>query len=98
MKDLGIPDSQVRGGGAPRAAPASSPHHPAPRSPQIILMMGDDVACNPRNTFPGTVVNNVHERANLCGARLRAMALAAQHPRSLPPTRTPPPRAATAKM
>ncbi len=27
---------------------------------QIILMLADDMACNPRNVFPGTVYNNEH--------------------------------------
>lgn len=32
---------------------------------RIILMMAEDVACNPRNVFPGTVVNNELKRENL---------------------------------
>ena len=32
---------------------------------RIILMLAEDVACNPRNVFPGTVVNNELRRVNL---------------------------------
>lgn len=32
---------------------------------QIILMVAEDVACNARNVFPGTVVNNELSRENL---------------------------------
>ena len=32
---------------------------------QIILMVAEDVACNARNIFPGTVVNNELKRENL---------------------------------
>ncbi|KAK6527819.1 glycosylphosphatidylinositol anchor biosynthesis [Orbilia ellipsospora] len=34
---------------------------------QIILMLSDDVACNPRNTFPGTVYNNADRAIDLYG-------------------------------
>ena len=34
---------------------------------QIILMLADDVPCNPRNNKPGTVYNNKNEEVNLCG-------------------------------
>jgi phosphatidylinositol glycan class K len=34
---------------------------------QIILMVAEDVACNARNVFPGTVVNNELRRENLMG-------------------------------
>lgn len=34
---------------------------------QIILMLADDVACNPRNTFPGTVFNNADRALDLYG-------------------------------
>ncbi|ORY02400.1 hypothetical protein K493DRAFT_208237 [Basidiobolus meristosporus CBS 931.73] len=33
----------------------------------IILMLADDVACNPRNTFPGTVFNNAGKHLDLYG-------------------------------
>lgn len=32
---------------------------------QIILMLAEDVACNARNVFPGTIVNNELRRENL---------------------------------
>lgn len=34
---------------------------------QIILMLSDDVSCNPRNTFPGTVYNNADRALDLYG-------------------------------
>jgi len=34
---------------------------------QIILMLSDDIACNPRNAFPGTVFNNMDEAIDLYG-------------------------------
>ncbi|KAI5789742.1 peptidase C13 family-domain-containing protein [Peziza echinospora] len=34
---------------------------------QIILMLSDDVACNPRNTFPGAVYNNADRGIDLYG-------------------------------
>lgn len=34
---------------------------------QIILMLSDDVACNPRNAFPGTVFNNKDRAIDLYG-------------------------------
>lgn len=34
---------------------------------QIILMLADDVACNPRNAFPGTVFNNMDQALDLYG-------------------------------
>lgn len=34
---------------------------------QIILMLADDVSCNPRNTFPGTVYNNADRGLDLYG-------------------------------
>jgi glycosylphosphatidylinositol transamidase (GPIT) subunit GPI8 len=33
----------------------------------IILMLGDDVACNPRNKFPATVFNNAARLLDLYG-------------------------------
>ncbi|KAK3715938.1 hypothetical protein QZH41_016505, partial [Actinostola sp. cb2023] len=33
----------------------------------IILMMADDMPCNPRNPRPGTVFNNVNQHINLYG-------------------------------
>jgi phosphatidylinositol glycan class K len=33
----------------------------------IILMLADDVACNPRNTFPATVFNHASRRIELYG-------------------------------
>lgn len=32
---------------------------------RIILMLAEDIACNPRNIFPGLVSNNDRERFNL---------------------------------
>lgn len=37
---------------------------------QIILMLAEDLACNPRNFFPGTVVNNELRRENLMGGEV----------------------------
>src|SRR5690349_16637822 len=34
---------------------------------QIILMLPDDMACNPRNAFPGTVFNNADRGLDLYG-------------------------------
>ncbi|CAK7896462.1 GPI-anchor transamidase [[Candida] anglica] len=34
---------------------------------QIILMLSDDIACNPRNAFPGTVFNNMDQALDLYG-------------------------------
>lgn len=34
---------------------------------QIILMLSDDVACNPRNLFPGSVFNNMDRAIDLYG-------------------------------
>lgn len=34
---------------------------------QIILMLSDDIACNPRNAFPGSVFNNMDEAIDLYG-------------------------------
>lgn len=34
---------------------------------QIILMLSDDVACNPRNLFPGSVYNNMDRAIDLYG-------------------------------
>lgn len=34
---------------------------------QIILMLSDDIACNPRNAFPGTVFNNMDQAIDLYG-------------------------------
>lgn len=34
---------------------------------QIILMLPDDMACNPRNAFPGTVYNNADRGLDLYG-------------------------------
>ncbi|ABN67334.1 predicted protein [Scheffersomyces stipitis CBS 6054] len=34
---------------------------------QIILMLSDDIACNPRNAFPGTVFNNKDQAIDLYG-------------------------------
>lgn len=34
---------------------------------QIILMLSDDIACNPRNAFPGTVFNNQDQAIDLYG-------------------------------
>lgn len=37
---------------------------------QIILMLSDDVSCNPRNTFPGTVYNNADRGLDLYGENI----------------------------
>ncbi len=34
---------------------------------QIILMLPDDMACNPRNAFPGTVYSNAERAVDLYG-------------------------------
>lgn len=34
---------------------------------QIILMVADDMACNPRNPRPGTVFNNAYQHINVYG-------------------------------
>jgi len=34
---------------------------------QIILMLADDMACNPRNTYPATIFNNENHKINLYG-------------------------------
>ncbi|XP_045501942.1 putative GPI-anchor transamidase [Colias croceus] len=34
---------------------------------QIILMISDDMACNPRNPRPATIFNNAHEQINVYG-------------------------------
>ena len=34
---------------------------------QIVLMLADDMPCNPRNPRPGTVYNNAHQHINLYG-------------------------------
>ena len=34
---------------------------------QIVLMLADDVACNPRNRFPGEVFNNKNRQKNVYG-------------------------------
>ena len=34
---------------------------------QIILMLADEIACNPRNSFPGTVFNNADRALDLYG-------------------------------
>lgn len=34
---------------------------------QIILMIADDMACNPRNPRPGTVYNNAKQHINVYG-------------------------------
>lgn len=34
---------------------------------QIILMLADDIACNPRNAAPGTVFNNMNQAIDLYG-------------------------------
>lgn len=33
----------------------------------IILMLADDMACNPRNPRPATVFNNAHQHINVYG-------------------------------
>ncbi|MCJ1356985.1 MAG: glycosylphosphatidylinositol anchor biosynthesis [Icmadophila ericetorum] len=37
---------------------------------QIILMLPDDMACNPRNAFPGTVYNNADRALDLYGSNI----------------------------
>ncbi|KAI5280528.1 glycosylphosphatidylinositol anchor biosynthesis, partial [Ascosphaera acerosa] len=37
---------------------------------QIILMLPDDMACNPRNIFPGTVYNNADRGLDLYGSNI----------------------------
>lgn len=37
---------------------------------QIIVMVPDDMACNPRNTFPGTVYNNADRALDLYGENI----------------------------
>lgn len=37
---------------------------------QIILMLSDDIACNPRNAFPGTVFNNMDQAIDLYGDQI----------------------------
>jgi glycosylphosphatidylinositol transamidase (GPIT) subunit GPI8 len=37
---------------------------------QIILMLPDDMACNPRNAFPGTVYNNAARALDLYGSNI----------------------------
>ncbi|GAA5909821.1 GPI-anchor transamidase [Sporobolomyces salmoneus] len=37
---------------------------------QIILMLADDVACNPRNPFAGTVYSNADRKTDLYGERI----------------------------
>ncbi|KAH7135913.1 peptidase C13 family-domain-containing protein [Dendryphion nanum] len=37
---------------------------------QIILMLPDDMACNPRNAFPGTVYNNADRALDLYGENI----------------------------
>lgn len=37
---------------------------------QIILMLADDVACNPRNPFAGTVYSNADRRTDLYGEQI----------------------------
>ena len=34
---------------------------------QIILMVADDMACNPRNPHPATVYNNANQQINVYG-------------------------------
>ena len=34
---------------------------------QIILMLADDMPCNPRNARPGTVYKSINHDWNLCG-------------------------------
>lgn len=36
----------------------------------IILMLADDVACNARNVFPGTVYNNAQKEVDLYGSNI----------------------------
>lgn len=37
---------------------------------QIILMLADDAACNPRNPFAGTVYSNADRKTDLYGDRI----------------------------
>ncbi|KAJ5079788.1 gpi-anchor transamidase [Anaeramoeba ignava] len=37
---------------------------------QIILMLADDYACNPRNKYPGTIFNNLDHKINLYGENI----------------------------
>ena len=37
---------------------------------RIILMVAEDIACNARNVFPGTLVNNELQRENLVGGEV----------------------------
>lgn len=37
---------------------------------QIILMLADDVACNPRNPFAGTVFANAQRKTDLYGEKI----------------------------
>lgn len=37
---------------------------------QIILMLADDVACNPRNPFAGTVYSNKDRKTDLYGEKI----------------------------
>ncbi|ORY86413.1 GPI-anchor transamidase precursor [Protomyces lactucae-debilis] len=37
---------------------------------QIILMLADDIACNPRNTFPGAIFNNQDRALDLYGENI----------------------------
>ena len=34
---------------------------------QIILMLSDDIACNPRNPIPGAIFNSAGDRLNVYG-------------------------------
>lgn len=34
---------------------------------RIILMLADDIACNPRNKYPAKVFNNENHKINLYG-------------------------------
>lgn len=37
---------------------------------QIILMLADDMACNPRNVYPGQIFNNENKKLNLYGENI----------------------------
>jgi len=37
---------------------------------QIILMLADDMACNPRNVYPGVIFNNNNHKINLYGENI----------------------------
>lgn len=37
---------------------------------QIILMLADDIACNPRNVFPGSIFNNANRELDLYGENI----------------------------